>query len=300
MEEPVCEPPAVALYYVSRLAKDHVKVLLSGEGGDEAFAGYPNYRNLVWLERLKKLAGPLSPMIGRAVSLLTTSKPLKRFNKYGHLMAMNFENYYYSRSSSPLTFMNKTTEQFFTPEFHDTRGREKTHDFRDLLLQNCSHQELLDKMLYIDTKTWLVDDLLLKADKITMANSIELRVPFLDHAVLEYAASVPTDFKLRGFTTKYILKKAFEGRVPDEILNRKKTGFPVPYDRWMSNELSEYVRDILLDQSSMGRGYFQKKAVLQMIDVNCRCSSYSKEIFMLAVLELWHRCFVDSSAQEMN
>ena len=246
MEEPICEPPAVALYYVSQLAKNHVKVLLSGEGGDEAFAGYPDYRNLVWLERLKKLAGPLSPIFGQAVSLLTGNKPLRRFNKYGHLIGMNFDNYYYSRSSNPLAFMNKSAEQFFTPEFHDVIGRGKAHSFRDLLLRNVNDQELLDKMLYIDTKTWLVDDLLLKADKITMANSIELRVPLLDHVVLEYAASLPDDFKLRRFTTKYILKKAFEGRVPDEILYRKKTGFPVPYARWMSNEVNIFAMYFLM------------------------------------------------------
>ena len=125
---------------------------------DGAFAGYPDYRNLVWLERLKKLAGPLSPIFGQAVSLLTNNKPLRRFNKYGHLIGMNFSNYYYSRSSNPLAFMNKSAEQFFTPEFHDVMEG-KAHSFRDLLLRNINDQELLDKMLYIYMKTWLVDDL---------------------------------------------------------------------------------------------------------------------------------------------
>jgi asparagine synthase (glutamine-hydrolysing) len=215
-------------------------------------------------------------------------------------MGMNFDNYYYSRSSSPLTFMNKSAEQFFTSEFHDAIVNEKTHGFRAMLLRNTDDQELLDKMLYIDTKTWLVDDLLLKADKITMANSIELRVPLLDHVVLEYAASLPTDFKLRGFTTKYLLKKAFEGRVPREILNRKKTGFPVPYDRWMSSELNDYIRDILLDEKTIGRGYFQRGAISRMLDAGHRNPIYSKEIFLLVVLELWHRCFADCSSPELN
>jgi asparagine synthase (glutamine-hydrolysing) len=300
MEEPVCEPPAVALYYVSRLAKGHVKVLLSGEGGDEAFAGYSNYRNLVWLERIKMLFGPLSPMIGQAVSLLTTRGSLKRFNKYGHLMGMDLEKYYYSRTSSPLTFMNKNAAIFYTSEFHEIMSENKNHDFRELLLQNVKGKNLLDKMLYIDTKTWLPDDLLIKADKITMANSIELRVPLLDHVVLEYAASLPVDLKLKGFTTKYILKKAFEERVPHEILYRKKTGFPVPYEQWISNDLNGYVRDILFDDRTIGRGYFHQGTVSRMLDANDKGSSYSKEIFLLVALELWHRCFIDHNASTMN
>lgn len=295
MEEPVCEPPAVALYYVSRLAKDHVKVLLSGEGGDEAFAGYQNYRNLVWLERMKKMAGPLRAPLGQAILMLTGSESLKRFHKYGHLMSMDFENYYYSRTSNPLTFMNRNAESFCTPAFNNIMSAGKLDDFRAPLLRNVKDEQLLDKMLYIDTKTWLVDDLLLKADKITMANSIELRVPLLDHVVLEYAASLPADFKLKGFTTKYILKKAFEGRVPHEILYRKKTGFPVPYNQWLSNELKDYVRDVLLDERAINRGYFQRDAIMRLLDANSKSSAYSKEIFLLVALELWHRCFIDES-----
>ena len=293
MEEPVCEPPAVALYYVSRLAKDHVKVLLSGEGGDEAFAGYPNYRNLVWLERIKSISGPLNPLVGRVVSLLAGSGPFNRFGKYGPLFTMDFGNYYYSRTSSPQAFMNRNAESFQTAGFNAGTNTNNAHDFRGILLRNTGNNELLDRMLYIDTKTWLPDDLLIKADKITMANSIELRVPLLDHVVLEYAASLPAAFKLRGLTTKYILKKAFEGRVPREILYRKKTGFPVPYGQWMSNELNGYVRDVLLDRKAAARGYFRPEAVSRMLDNGCGPMSYAKEIFLLVVLELWHQCFID-------
>jgi asparagine synthase (glutamine-hydrolysing) len=300
MEEPICEPPAVALYYVSRLAKDHVKVLLSGEGGDEAFAGYPNYRNLVWLERIKKVSGPLRPILGKAVSLITGSGPLKRFNKYGHLMGLNFEDYYYSRTSSPLTYMNRNAANLYTSEFRELMHTNNNHDLRELLLQNTDGQELLDKMLYIDTKTWLPDDLLIKADKITMANSIELRVPLLDHGVLEYAAVLPADLKLKGFTTKYVLKKTFEDRVPHEILYRKKTGFPVPYERWMAHELRDHIRDVLTDDRTRGRGYFQQGAVTGLLESDNNPPIYSKEIFLLVALELWHRCFIDYKKPELN
>ena len=116
-------------------------------------------------------------------------------------------------------------------------------------------------MLYIDTKTWLPDDLLIKADKITMANSLELRVPLLDHQVLEFAASLPPSFKLNGFTAKYILKKALSRQIPKEIRDRKKTGFPVPYASWLRNDLKDLVWEVLTDRRTIGRGYFRKDAV---------------------------------------
>jgi asparagine synthase (glutamine-hydrolysing) len=149
-------------------------------------------------------------------------------------------------------------------------------------------------MLYVDTKTWLPDDLLIKADKMTMANSVELRVPLLDHKILEFAASLPQNFKVRGFTTKYIAKKALSGRVPREILDRKKAGFPVPYERWLRQDLKDWVRALLLDSKTTARGYFQKSAVERMLAADMSSGGYSKEIFDLIVLELWHREFLQS------
>jgi asparagine synthase (glutamine-hydrolysing) len=148
-------------------------------------------------------------------------------------------------------------------------------------------------MLYVDKKTWLPDDLLLKADEMTMANSIELRVPLLDHKVLEFAASLPGSYKVRGFTTKYILKKLLHGRVPREILERKKVGFPVPYNSWLRTDLKAWIRNVLLDDTTLARGYFDKHCIENLIKQNdIRGGSYSKEIFSLAVLELWQREFL--------
>jgi len=293
MEEPVCEPPGIALYYVSKLAKDHVKVLISGEGGDEAFAGYQNYRNLVWLENIKKIAGPLKPVLGQFSSLLTQGETLGRFNQYGQLMRMEFQEYYLGRASTPFTLFNRNANNLYDSSISNSSA--DLDQYRKTLFANIKNLDLLNQMLYIDSKTWLPDDLLVKADRMTMANSIELRVPFLDHTVLEYAASLPTEFKLKGSTTKYILKKAFEGRIPHEILYRKKTGFPVPYEHWLANDLKEYVHDLLLDERTLNRGYFQREAIGRMLEANSRRQTSSKEIFLLVVLELWHRCFIDRS-----
>ncbi len=154
---------------------------------------------------------------------------------------------------------------------------------------------LVNRMLYVDTKTWLPDDLLLKADKMTMANSVELRVPLLDHKVLEFAASLPANFKVRGFTTKYIAKRALGGLVPKEIVRRRKTGFPVPYASWLRTDLSGWLRGVILDGEALARGYFKKAGVEYLLSENSRSGAYSKELFSLAVLELWHREFVDKA-----
>jgi asparagine synthase (glutamine-hydrolysing) len=150
-------------------------------------------------------------------------------------------------------------------------------------------------MLYVDTKTSLPDDLLLKADKMTMANSIELRVPLLDHKILEFAASLPENLKVRGFTTKYIAKAALQSRVPHEILHRKKAGFPVPYEMWLRTELRGWLQDVLLDRETTARGYFKRNSIEDLIAENSRSGKYSKELLSLVVLELWHRSFLSGN-----
>jgi asparagine synthase (glutamine-hydrolysing) len=292
MEEPVCEPPAVALYYVSRMAKDHVKVLISGEGGDEAFAGYPNYRNFLWLERFKSAFKPFMGSIAAGTRMVNGAMKSDRVARYAELMNVPFESYYFGRTYSPNSYFNDPANHPYTNDF--SRKVNKTLSLRGAqkyLTQNTATGRV-NRMLYVDTKTWLPDELLVKADKITMANSIELRVPFLDHKFLEFAATLPENFKVRGLKTKFLAKKTLEGLVPQEILDRKKAGFPVPYARWMRTELKDWVRDILFDRESMNRGYFDKNSIEQMVKQDSDGGSYPKEIFSLVALELWHRQFL--------
>ena len=153
-------------------------------------------------------------------------------------------------------------------------------------------QDLVNRMLYVDTKTSLPDDLLLKADKMTMANSLELRVPFLDHKILEFAASLPSNFKVRRFTTKYVAKRALKDSVPKAILERRKVGFPVPIDHWLRTEMRDWLRDLLLDREATSRGYFNKGCIENLIAEDTRYHALSKELLSLATLELWHRAFM--------
>jgi asparagine synthase (glutamine-hydrolysing) len=294
MEEPVCEPPAIALYYVSKLARNHVTVLLSGEGGDEAFAGYSNYRNLVWLERIKS-GGPLiNSALAGGMSLGNSLFGVSRLAKYVPLMQDRFPDYYYSRTSNPYRTTGNGLGGVYSADFRGAIDRELSIEPMRTLQSRVGGLNTLDAMLYIDTKTWLPDDLLIKADKMTMANSIELRVPLLDHKVLEFAASLPSRFKLNGFKTKFILKKALSERIPKEIRDRKKTGFPVPYESWLRTDLKDLVWDVLTDSRTTNRGYFSKAAIEGLIRANANGSDYSKAIFSLISLELWQRTFLES------
>ncbi len=292
MEEPVCEPPAVALYYVTRLARQYVKVLISGEGGDEAFGGYPNYRSMIWMERIKSALGPLTPLFSQSVSLLNRSLiHSERVDRYVPMLGSRFPSYYYGKTSSPFSYFNNRFSEIYSKDLVSVIDKEYSASPATRYHANGTRDKV-NKMLYVDTKTWLADDLLLKADKMTMANSVELRVPLLDHKLMEFAASLPGNFKVRGFTTKYLAKKVLEKRVPQEILNRKKVGFPVPYSNWMRSELRSWVTDILLDSKTIGRGYFQKSAVENILDENLKTGRLAKEVFSLVTLELWHRAFV--------
>jgi asparagine synthase (glutamine-hydrolysing) len=297
MEEPVCEPPAIAIYYVSRLASEHVKVLISGEGGDEAFAGYQNYRNLVWLERFKRVLGPLAKSFARAMGNLDKARHLGRISKYVPLLSLPLSRYYYSRTSSPFTLLNREFESLYQSSFRSLLDKEFSVEPSVACFRNGDLTDNLSRMLYVDTKTWLPDDLLVKADKMTMANSVELRVPLLDHKVLEYAAGLPSSLKLNGFNTKHLLKETFKDMVPREIIDRPKTGLPVPYGSWMRKDLRTMVEETLLDQRAIGRGYFNRSGIEKILSANLHEATYDKEVFSLVVLELWHKEFVDRKPQ---
>jgi asparagine synthase (glutamine-hydrolysing) len=293
MEEPVCEPAAVALYYVSKLASQYVKVLISGEGGDEAFAGYHNYMYLFWLETIKNALGPLRGPVGQGMDTVGRISNSRVLKKYAPLISSNFDESYLSRTSSPYQYFNRIPSNVYTDEMSRHVNKiQSTSVARDFITRN-SGDGVLERMQYVDIKTWLPDDLLIKADRMTMANSVELRVPFLDHKVLEFAARLPRNQKVRGWGMKYLLKKSLAKRVPKEILDRRKVGFPNPSVSWLRHDLKDLVSDILLDSKSISRGYFRKQAIEELIERNSDSNPYTAEIFSLVVLELWHRTFID-------
>ncbi len=293
MEEPVVEPSAVALFYVSKLASQYVKVLISGEGGDEAFGGYHIYRNLFWFETMKRAIGPLKGPVGKGIEMLSNVFDSRALSRYGFCMGRELEEYYLSVASSPFQFFNQTSSDLYSPGMKLSVSKDRSGEVMRAHFGHASGYGSLEKMLYLDTKTWLPDDLLLKADKMTMANSVELRVPFLDHKLLEFAARLPRNQKLRGWTTKYIARKALTKSVPKEILRRRKAGFPIPFDKWLREDLKERVREILRDSRTVSRGYFQQATIEGLLRSHEAGAPYSREAFALVALELWHREFLD-------
>jgi len=215
-----------------------------------------------------------------------------RITKYAPLFNIPFEDYYYSRTSGPFGYFNDHSRELYSRDFAELVNKTLSLAAVKKYMDNSNGTGVVNKMLYIDTKTSLPDDLLLKADKMTMANSIELRVPLLDHKLLEFAAALPENFKIRRFTTKYIMKSAFRHHIPKEILQRQKAGFPLPYVSWLKKELRDWTRDILLDRETVSRGYFNKSAIERLISDDSRTGGFSKEVFSLLALELWHRTFL--------
>ena len=292
MEEPVCEPPALALYLVSCLARESsVKVLLSGEGADEAFGGYQNYRNLLLLEGIKSVFGPAKGLL-RFVLQVLGGLGWDRVKRYGPLIDLQLSQYYFTRTAMPNGPFRQLKSILYKKDFADAFGADAGVTETRRLFDQVHGQSKLNRMLYVDTKTWLPDDLLIKADKMTMAASVELRVPLLDVRILEFAASLPSHFKVRGWATKRILKAALADSVPQEILHRKKTGFPVPYDRWLRNELKDFVVETIMNPTSALSGYFNKDGLAKLLASHQQGHGYSQEVFCLVVLELLSQQFV--------
>jgi asparagine synthase (glutamine-hydrolysing) len=288
MEEPICEPPAIALYWLSKLARDsNIKVLLSGEGGDEAFGGYKTYSNVLFVEGVKRAAGPAKNLLSFALQALAGAG-WSSASYYRSMIDQPLWQYYQGRTSMPPNALDGLKSQMYRRELRSDPS------FRNVARRSFGRVEgrgALDHMLYVDTKSWLPDRLLVKADKMTMAASIELRVPLLDHQILEFAASLPADFKVRNNSTKRVLRTALENRVPSEIVNRKKAGFPVPYEMWLNTTLKDFVADTLTSTTTALIDYFDKQELATFVASSQSNRRHYKEMFSLVVLELWLRQF---------
>ncbi|TQV88898.1 asparagine synthase (glutamine-hydrolyzing) [Aliikangiella coralliicola] len=286
MDEPVTEAAAISLYYLAKKTKEKVTVVLSGEGSDEVFGGYPIYKYMQVVENYKKVPGVLRKGL---INPVLRSLGVK-WKKYADLSEKSIENSY-----SGVSFYEESLKQsLYTDQFAKTC--EKHSNFSNLLpyYQNTQDQDLQSKMQYLDLKTWLVDDLLIKADRMSMAASLELRVPFLDHRFLEFAATMPSKYRLKNMENKYIIKKAMEPYLDKEILYRKKLGFPTPLAVMFQGELYDYVAGIIDSEKAHARGYFKPEIIKQLLtEHKDKTRDHHRVLWQLLVLELWHREFID-------
>lgn len=288
-DEPVSEPSDLGVYLVSRLARQHVKVVLSGEGGDELFAGYPKYV-VDWLARYFHLLP--SPLRARVILPLLERLPY-------HMRKLKMAAQALSQPA-PQRWVNwfgifngPLKEQILSPGTRACVDEDASRIFRRWLAQHPQRDDL-SSMLYLDTKIWLPDNLLMKGDKMTMAASLEARIPLLDYRLIEYAASIPSSIKIRPFRAKYLLKQAFADFLPEPILARKKMGFNVPTGTWFREGQRAFLTQLLLSERMRSRGILNDACVVRLLRDHLEGrTNYQAQLFILASLELWFRVFID-------
>jgi asparagine synthase (glutamine-hydrolysing) len=296
MEEPVGDYSTIPLMLISRLAKEHVTVMLSGEGADEIFAGYPIYRYMALVERYRSLPGWFRTGVGNPV--LRGLLGHRKEGKYASWPEQRIEERYRGNGSC---FTDTMRAKLLHPDFARSLEDGQLQKTIDGYYGRVQRKDPVSRMLYVDTKTWLPEDPLIKADKMTMAASIELRVPFLDHRLVELATSFPTHMKIRGRVSKYIMKRYAETLLPRGIVHRPKRGFPVPLKLWMHGAMGRMAKDVLLDDRTRQRRIYNIPYLESLFQRHeAGPEDYSRNIWSLLVLESWMRTFVDASARPAN
>jgi asparagine synthase (glutamine-hydrolysing) len=300
-DEPIAHPSSVPLYFVSKLARERVTVVLTGEGSDELLAGYGKYVRSLWNWRL---GGAWSRVVPEGVRSAVASHivpglpgKVRRYAGRSFLAlphtpeAAFFDNF----AAVPLAAQRR----LLTPRLAAAATPSAAYDIPLEWYKAAGGVPLLQRVLYTDIKTYLVE-LLMKQDQMSMATSIESRVPFLDHVLVEFAARLPSRWKLSGLTTKFILRSAARGLLPREILERPKMGFPVPVGKWLRGGWAEVARQVLLDRRSKERGLVNAAAVESLIaDHHAGRSDGCDAIWSLLNLELWYRTFIDGDGVQV-
>lgn len=292
-DEPIGFIASVPLYFVSKLAQEHVKVVLTGEGSDEILAGYGRYQKAVTLLNYGEKYENYTPGFLRDVvrgGVATLPGVLNRkLNRTFLSREADIENLFFDNFS---VFSKSMQAGLFSAETRARIADISPYAGHNTWLEQAGAADLLDKLLYVDTKTYL-HELLMKQDQMSMAASIESRVPFLDHKLVEFTAKMPERMKLRGKTTKWVLREAMKGILPDEILNRPKMGFPVPVGGWFRNEFKHIVDEYVLGERTISRGIFSAEYVKQLVSAHNAGENHDERLWALVNFEIWHRQFID-------
>ncbi len=294
-DEPLAHPSSIPLFFVSRLASRHVKVVLTGEGGDELLAGYEKYRRTI----LNIAAGRayhrfiprgLRSAIEQTIGKMNGSSRIRQKLARSFLcLEPSIEEIYFDNFS---VFSRSMQQRLFTGEAREQMSDADPYRAAIEYIKESDASALLDELLAADMKTYL-HELLMKQDQMSMAASIESRVPFLDHKLVEYAAAMPERMKLRGWTTKYVLRQAMRGVLPKEILERKKMGFPVPVGAWLRGEFAQIVDEYVLSERAGSRGIFNREYVRELVARHRAGERHDERLWALINFEIWQRRFFD-------
>jgi asparagine synthase (glutamine-hydrolysing) len=298
-DEPIAHPSSVALNFVSRLAAERVKVVLTGEGSDETLAGYGRYKKTILNMRLggayqSATPAPIRSLVRSGLEALPASRTRQRALRTFLARPATLEALYLDN------FAVFSREQQAGLLARDLRARlavEDPYATAMQLMAGSDAKSLLDRLLYVDTKTYL-HELLMKQDQMSMAASIESRVPFLDHPLVEFTARLPERLKLRGGTTKYILREAMRDVLPAEILSRGKMGFPVPIGAWLRGPYKGIVDELVLSPRALERGLFDASAIRTLVARHARGEDHAERLWSLVNLEIWHRVVVEGEPAE--
>lgn len=294
-EEPYADSSALPSYYVSKMTREHVTVALNGDGGDENFAGYSRYsvqKFALAYDRWRLLHNTIARPAASALYGLVKNTLTERADRFARTMSKDYARRY---ANYICYFTNEAKAQLYSPAF---QAEAATHNSEDVIAQKFAEArtpDRLDQTLYADFSGYLPDDLLVKMDIATMANSLEGRSPFLDHELLELTAKMPFELKLKGRDQKkYILKEALRGLVPDEVMFRPKMGFGVPIEKWFRGDLNRYTTAILTGARAKKRGLFRPEAVAGILAAHEQTKvNFANQIWALLTLELWFEEYFD-------
>jgi asparagine synthase (glutamine-hydrolysing) len=300
-DEPIAHPSSVPLYFVSALARQHVTVVLTGEGSDELLAGYGKYLRIAWNWRAgtvyeRMMPRPVRDLIARDL-VPSLGGRLGRYARRTFLAMDRAPESMFLDNFASIRLQDQ--RRLLTPAYQPAATVARAYGPSLAYFERPNGSStLLDRLLYADMKTYLVE-LLMKQDQMSMAASIESRVPFLDHKLVEFAAGLPDAWKLSGLTTKRVLRESMKGVIPAAVLRRPKMGFPVPFAAWVRGEWNDLARDVLLDRRSRERGIIDPEAVDRLIaDHAAGRTEGGDRIWSLLNLELWHRTFIDKEGAQ--
>ena len=294
--EPFADSSAIPSYYVSRETRRYVTVALNGDGGDECFAGYQRYAAMNIAQKYANLPAALrerviAPVIGVLPGFEARQNPLRKAKRFVASASRPPVERYLRWISA---FDEDAKQNLYSDDFRNQTASFRTARFLEPWFAKANGAGIVDASLLTDTMTYLPNDLLVKMDIASMAVSLEARSPFLDHHLMEFAASLPEKMKLRGLTTKYLLKRVLKKLVPEENLTRTKMGFGVPIGYWFRGPMQAFMRETLFSGKALSRGLFNMDKVRQIVEQHVNGQKdHSHRLWSLLMLELWFQRFID-------